>query len=883
MQGYRGSRKLKKVGQIIDWTPDLLEEYIKCKEDPIYFGENYFKVVDQEGEFRTIDLFDYQKEIIRSVTTNPSTIAELARQAGKALPLDTRIPTPNGWKNMENIHPGDYVFDENGKPTKVLFESEIFTNRKCYKITFDDGSVVRSDAEHLWSVEKSSSKNKNIFKKTTQELFDSSPVYKDSRGKFCSRWKIPTTKPVQYTKKNVTIDPYTLGLWLGDGESASGRLTCHMNDLSFYKSEIDNEFSHNHLGESHIYTGTLYELSPHLRNYRLLKNKHIPLDYLQNDIDTRIKLLQGLMDSDGWVETKKNGSVNCIAFSYNRYPKLIEDMHDLLLGLGIKVFRKNYPKTDSIRLYFHCPKEQFEIFRLPRKLEKQQEKYNRNYYTQYRHIRKIEEIDSVPTKCIGVDSPSHLFLCSKYYIPTHNSTALTVAICWYIIFNQNRTVAILANKEKTAMELLSRIKRAYEDLPDWLQQGVTEWNKGSIILENNSRIIAAATSNDNIRGFAIDFLFVDEAAHIEGWHDFWTSLAPTVSSKKHGRICLVSTVNGLNHFYALTQGARKKTNNYNLISATWRDVPGRDEAWREKALSDLNGDEERFQQEYENRYLGSSGTLIAGWKLQELTADTPIYSDLGIKLYEEPKKDHLYCIVADVSRGKGLDYSAFQCIDVTQMPYRQVLSFRDNEMSPSEFSEVINRFGRKYNHASVMVEINDIGESVGQMLFDDYEYENLLFTKTNGKGGRLITQQFGKGIDMGIRTTKSVKAIGCSVLKLLIEQDQLLVIDEPTINELYTFSRKGTSFEAEEGHNDDTVACLFLFAWLSSQPFFKLLTDINTVYALREGTSEELQESVSPFGFIVKNGQVEPDHEMVDMGDSEVWTIAEKYDYPDNF
>lgn len=268
-----------------------------------------------------------------------------------------------------------------------------------------------------------------------------------------------------------------------------------------------------------------------------------------------------------------------------------------------------------------------------------------------------------------------------------------------------------------------------------------------------------------------------------------------------------------------------------------------------------------------NRYLGSSGTLIAGWKLQQMINDInhePISADskAGMRLFSPPQENHKYVIVADVSRGKGLDYSAFHVINITKMPYTAAFTFRNNEVSPSELSELINRFGRKYNYASVLVEINDIGESVGQMLFDDYEYENILFTKSNGTRGKTITQAWGKGIDMGVRTTITVKSVGCSVLKLLIEQDQLLVPDESTVMELCTFSRKGKSYEAEEGHNDDTVACLFLFAWLTTQPYFKQLSDINTMYDLRQETSEQMEDRVDHFGWNhTKNGGVAPDYD----------------------
>jgi len=431
------------------------------------------------------------------------------------------------------------------------------------------------------------------------------------------------------------------------------------------------------------------------------------------------------------------------------------------------------------------------------------------------------------------------------------TTSITVFVLWYIIFNPNKTVAILANKAETAREILSRIQLAYEHLPKWLQQGVVEWNKGSFELENGSRVLAAATSSNNIRGYSINLLIIDEAAFIDNWDEFFTSVFPTISSGSSTKLVLISTVNGLNHFYKITSLARQGKNDYKLISVPWQRVPGRDEEWKEKTLAAMNFDYDRFAQEFENQYLGSSGTLIAGWKLQELVPQTPIAEHAGICQYEKPNKNRTYVGVADVSRGKGLDYSALQIIDVTEMPYQQVLSFRDNTITPGDFAEIINRVGRQYNNCSMMVEVNDIGQQVAEALYFDYEYENLLFTESAGKQGKRITMSYkSSGTDRGIRTTKTVKAIGCSMLKLLVEQNQLLLHDFESIHELSTFSKKGASYEAEQGCHDDLVMCLVLFGWMTEQKFFKDLTDINTLLKLREKSAEDLNEDMLPFGFI---------------------------------
>lgn len=248
-------------------------------------------------------------------------------------------------------------------------------------------------------------------------------------------------------------------------------------------------------------------------------------------------------------------------------------------------------------------------------------------------------------------------------------------------------------------------------------------------------------------------------------------------------------------------------------------------------------------------FLGSSGTLIAGWKLKELVHQTPIHQKDGMKQFKQPIKNNSYVCIVDVSRGKGLDYSAFSIIDVTKMPYEQVCTYKNNLITPIDYAETVYRVAKSYNTASVLVEINDMGEQISNSLHYDFEYDNVLFTESAGRSGKRITAGFSSNVDKGIRTTKSVKSTGCSILKLLVEQNQLIVNDFDTINELSTFSRKGISYEAEPGKHDDMVMGLVLFAWLSDQAYFKDYTDINTLAKLREKSEEEMTGEMLPFGF----------------------------------
>lgn len=429
------------------------------------------------------------------------------------------------------------------------------------------------------------------------------------------------------------------------------------------------------------------------------------------------------------------------------------------------------------------------------------------------------------------------------------TTTAVAVILHYVLYNDHKTVALLANKGDAAREILDRIKIAYEALPKWMQQGVVEWNKGSVEFENGCKIIAGATSSSAIRGKSISFLYIDETAFVENWDEFFASVFPTISSGNTTKILFTSTPKGLNHFYKTCEGAKEGRNGYIYIEVPWWKVPGRDDEWKRETLEGMDFDMEKFAQEFECAFLGSSGTLIEGSKLKQLVFREPIFEKNKLRQYEKPVKGNIYLIVADVSRGKGLDYSAFQIIDITRMPYKQVCAFRDNMVTPIDYAEVIHMCAKMYNDAYVLVEVNDIGEQVSDTLHFEYELETILYTESAGRSGKRISSGFGRSVDKGIRTTKSVKAVGCNMLKMLIEQDQLIVNDFNTINELSTFSRKGLSYEAESGCNDDLVMCLVLFGWISDQSFFKDLTDINTLQKLKRRNEEEMYDEMLPIGF----------------------------------
>lgn len=436
------------------------------------------------------------------------------------------------------------------------------------------------------------------------------------------------------------------------------------------------------------------------------------------------------------------------------------------------------------------------------------------------------------------------------------STTVTAYILWVILFKDSQNIAILANKGSLARDLLGKIQFAYEYLPKWLQQGIVTWNKGNIELENSSKVVAAATSSSAIRGGSYNLIFLDEFAFVGNnlAEEFFSSVYPTISSGQTSKVIIVSTPNGMNHFYKMWTDAEEKNSQYVPIEVHWSQIPGRNEKWKQETIS--NTSEEQFRQEFECEFLGSAGTLIHPTKLRTLAHVTPIKKWQDVEIYEEPKQDAIYTMSVDVSRGVGLDYSAFIVVDISQMPYKLVAKYRSKDISPLLYPTIIYNVAKYYNEAYVLVEINDIGQQVADILHQDLEYENMLATSMKGRAGQQISGGFSGSSSMGIRTTKQVKRIGCSNLKDLVEQDKFIVQDYETIVELSTFISRGGSYESEEGSHDDLVMCCVLFSWLAKQTYFRDITNTDIRQKIYDEKLRMLDDEALPFA-IIDDGQPE--------------------------
>ena len=442
------------------------------------------------------------------------------------------------------------------------------------------------------------------------------------------------------------------------------------------------------------------------------------------------------------------------------------------------------------------------------------------------------------------------------------TTTSAAYILWYTLFQDNKTVAILANKATAAREVLYRYQLMYEHLPKWLQQGVTTWNKGDIELENGSKVFTAATSASGIRGKSVNMLYVDETAIIPNniAEDFFTSVYPTISAGETTKILLSSTPLGYNHFWKFWNDAENKRNDFIPLFIPYWKIPGRDEKWAEEQKRQLG--ELKFNQEVLCTFLGSALTLVRSDVIAKMSAAARIYNKDGLDVYDRPIKDHNYVMVCDTAKGVGGDFSSFSVVDITSVPYKQVAKYRDNQISPMLYPSVIYKVATEYNNAYVLMEINS-SEQVSSILYSEMEYENILFVNRS-TDGQVVSGGFGGGkTQLGVNTDKKVKRIGCMNFKALVEEGKLLVQDIDTIAEISTFieNNKG-SYEADEGYHDDLVMTLVLFGWLSTNPYFKDLNDVNLRHIMYENQMKMIEDELTPFGFL-NDGRGDQDEQVL--------------------
>lgn len=545
------------------------------------------------------------------------------RKFGKALDIKTPILTTKGWKVLDDIKVGEFIFAPNGKKTKVLYKSPIYYGRKCYEILFRDGSKIIADAEHNWLVENKSfrkniARNKNTSKRlqklTTLEI--SKKIWYGKETNFT----IPLTRPLEFPQKNLLIEPYFLGLWLGDGSSRQSTIYSADEEIIEYlysyaqrlgmKISVENEkdICRGYAIRAKKRGGN--NLQKKLHSLNLLKNKHIPPDYLIASIQQREDLLAGLLDSDGYCNEK--GYVEFCATNKNLAKQVIE----LLRGLGQKPILyvgnatlKGKIISQKYRVHFTQTKQFFKLKRKQRGIGKDTSNFRRA-------IISVNETDSVPVQCLMVEDKSHLFLAGEGLIATHNTELAIEEILGVALSKGNKEIVYLATNYGEARDIawarmIKRFKPIFASEPNEtrLEMRVYAQDKGISQIQ-----LKGWESVENLRGREFDFLVLDEVQNYKNFWMYWQEvLRPTLTPRK-GQALFLGTPKGFTHLYDLFN-LESSNNDFKSFHFTTYDNPYIPVEEIEKAKLELT--EDRFAQEYMADFRKTEGLVYKEFNRKE--------------------------------------------------------------------------------------------------------------------------------------------------------------------------------------------------------------------------------------------------------------------------
>ena len=778
--------------------------------------------------------------------------------------MDTPILTPNGFVNMGDLKVGDVIFGADGKKTNITYITETMYNKKMYDVKFSNGETITACEDHLWNVSTTDwvRWNKKIRTLSTKEIIPLMEML-GNRSK-PSRVFINHCETLEFDKVDLPFNPYLVGLWLGDGDTARNRLTHDKKDHEFYKSVLLDDISDfiidarkENCGNSKI----------NFNNKLFLKNgiKYIPEEYLRSSVEQRLELLQGLMDSDGTAD--RNGS--CLQF-YNTNKDLIDGVRFILSSLGIKstvkVIEKTYQYNGEIKTGKPCYVVQFktkkyDMFKLPRKLNNQYKGEHEHPKNTRIYIESITEVDTVPCRCLQVDNKDHLFLCGKTLIPTHNTTVAAAFILWYAMFNSTKTILLLGNILATAKEIMERIQFAYEMCPDFIRDGVEKYNVTEVRFENKSRIIARATTPSAARGLSVNLLYLDEFAFVpEGFQaEFWSAVSPTLVSSK-GRCIITSTPNTEYDQFAsiwnesqrfVDEGGNEYDpngtgiNDFKGIMVRWDSHPDRTQEWATKEEYKIGSS--RFKREYNCEFVTYQETLIDGIKLSEIkkrSVREPIKVTDDIQWFKPIEYGMTYVVGLDPSGGTGGDDAAIQVYELPTL--RQVAEWKNNKYLITDQVKLLRRIllqiayemqemGARNIEDSLFwtLENNSIGEAA-ILAVQNLGIENFPGTLIN-EPRRTRTGRIRKGMT----TTKSTKKTACIHMQKLMETFRMDVASKNLHRQLNDFIRAGSEdgvFKAKLGCKDDLVSATLLIVRM-----------IDIISKFEENTADVIGETLEDF------------------------------------
>lgn len=842
-----------------EYDDEKLMELMRCVEDPLYFMTRFMKI--QHATRGAIEFIPYpfQIDMIKAFHDHRFVVALTARQMGKRLWNETPILTPSGFSKMGSLKVGDTIFGKDGKPATISFITETMTDCNSYEIEFTHGETIVADAEHLWTINIPGYKNQRTETVTTDRMIELQNYYRGMAGG--QSISINHCDALEFEDAVSPVDPYLFGVWLGDGSVSSSVVTCHSDDYAHYAEQAGvrgyqvGTWSRDKRTEKTGYFGLGRLFTSETKSMRRTKanpdgKKLIPHEMLYTSFEKRLALLQGLMDTDGTVE--KNG----VCRFYQSDENLIKQVRFLLSTLGIKstLRVKTTPKKDCYVLTFTTD---LKVCSLPRKVERMAAMKNHPKNTRI-YIKSITPVESVPMRCLQVENADHLFLAGETLVPTHNTTCAAGYLLWRAMFVPDTTILLTANKLVQALEIMERIRYAYENLPDYIRAGITEYNKGNIGFDNGSRIISRATSSDAGRGLAISLLYLDEFAFVmpNKANEFWTSIQPTLST---GGDCIITSTpkSDEDQFAQIYKGAIDNTDEYGNINPTgvgrnkffavtvpWHAHPDRDETWAEPYRQQLG--ENRFKQEFECEFVTDDETLIDPLKLLRMKGAQPEFYTNTARWYSAPLPNRTYMLALDPSMGTGGDDAAIQVFMLPEMV--QIAEWQHNRTDPRNQVRILMQLllfldaelrdnPEQQGDPEIYwtVENNSLGEAILVIIEDTGEerFPGLFVSEKKRKGQ---TRRFRKGFN----TDNRKKLSACARLKSLVESDRMTINSKQLIREMKNFVHKEASFAAKPGEKDDLTSATLLIVRMLEV----VLAWGNDVMELREFIGEsELYEN----------------------------------------
>lgn len=815
------SEATKSANAKSEYSEDQLLELLRCVDDPLYFMRSFMKVQHPLKGAIPFEPYPFQERLIDTFHNNRLSIALTARQMGKALALDTPIPTPTGWTTMGDLRVGDLVLGDDGQPARVSFATDVMHDHTCYEVEFDNGEVIVADAEHLWRVGSTVFRDGEPRVLTTEEL----RPWLEKAKRQGQGLHIATADPFEGERRNLPVEPYTLGVWLGDGYSDGGRFCGHVDDCVEMREHVAADgYALSGVGadrRNNTRYQTVYGLASKLRTLGILGAKRIPEVYLRASVEQRLELLRGLMDTGGHA-----ASTGGFDF-YQKDKALAEQVFELVASLGMKPRLRSKIVNGDTYWKVRFATTRFEVFKLARKnsVARNMKGHPKNHRF---FVKDIRPTASVPVRCIQVDNESHMFLCGRSMIPTHNTTVAAGYLLWKAMFTPDTTILICANKLDQALEIMQRVRYSYENLPDYIRAGVTEYNKGSISFDNGSRIVSRATTPDAGRGLSITLLYLDEFAFVQPRmaKEFWTSIQPVLST---GGSCIITSTpkSDEDQFAQIWKGAVDNRddfgnetpdgvgrNGYKAIMVKWDEHPERDEEWAKPFRETLG--EARFRQEFCCDFVSDDETLINPLTLAHLKGVNPIFFTDHVRWYREPEPNRSYLVALDPSVGTGRDYAAIQVFQMPEMV--QVAEWQHNTSTSRQQVRVLLRtllFLDDYlrNHHLQhgdpeifwTVENNSLGEAVLQVIEDTGE-ERFPGSMVHERKRKGQSRRFRKGLT----TMPRNKLAACARLKSLVESGRMEISSSNLLKEFKSFVARGGSYGAKSGETDDLVMATVL-------------------------------------------------------------------------